>query len=156
MTKKTNNFIRTHLVPLGVSAVILVFVWTRGFGVFVTSGESMNPTLENGDIIFINKIFYDYATVDRYDVIVMRDNDDGGYMVKRVIGLPNETIEIKDGIIYVNQKPTKTTQRIKPNYTNMKPIGIPANCYFYIGDNREDTTWGIVREEDIVGKASIK
>lgn len=156
MTKKSNNSLKSHLFYLGFSLVVLAFVWTRGFEFFLTTGNSMSPTLESGDMIVVNKIFYNYTTIDRYDVVVLNDTEDGGYMVKRIIGLPNEVIEIKAGTIYANQKPIKINHEIKPNDLYMPPTKIPPSEYFYIGDNRGITAWGIIEEENIVGKASIK
>jgi len=116
----------------------------------------MEPTLENGDLIVVNKIFYNYTTIDRLDVVTLNDIEDGGYMVKRIIGMPMEVIEIREGIVYVDGKIANFDYKIKPYRLNVRPTKVPAGCYFYIGDNMGETVWGIIDEADIIGKVQSK
>ena len=149
-------FVRNLIIKLLLAAMIVAFVWSRGYELFVTWGPSMEPTLESGDIIVVNKISYDYTSIDRFDVVVLRDVEDGGYMVKRIVGLPMEVIEIKDGTIYIDGRQAKFNYRIKPDRLDVQPVKVPAGHYFYIGDNMEWTTWGLVTGDNVVGKAKIK
>ncbi|UZJ79585.1 signal peptidase I [Fictibacillus sp. KU28468] len=95
------------------------------------SGNSMNPTIKDHNLIFISKLFY---TPERENIILV-ENNDGMTIIKRLIGMPNDIIEIKDHTIYVNNKP------LKENYTkglteDMKKVTLKAGQYFVIGDNR--------------------
>lgn len=144
------------VLKLCVIAVAISFVWTRGYEVFITDGISMEPTLESGDLIVVNKIFYDYTTVDRLDIVTIKDTEDGGYMVKRIVGMPMEVIEILDGVIYVNGKKANFNYRIKPYRLDVGPMKVPVGCYFYIGDNIGETVWGIISYADIIGKVQNK
>jgi|TARA_R110000824_G_scaffold64286_4_gene168086 signal peptidase I len=137
-------------------ATAVSFVWTSGYKFFITEGVSMEPTLENGDLIVVNKIFYNYTTIDRLDVVTLNDIEDGGYMVKRIIGMPMEVIEIREGIVYVDGKIANFDYKIKPYRLNVRPTKVPAGCYFYIGDNMGETVWGIIDEADIIGKVQSK
>ena len=143
-------------IKLCLAAVVIAFVWSRGYELFVAWGPSMAPTLKTGNLIVVNKIFYDYTDIDRLDVVVLRDADEGGYLIKRIIGLPMEVVEIKDGVFYINGIQQNFDYKTKPDRLDVEPVKVPAGCYFYIGDNMEWTTWGIVAEEDVVGKAQIK
>jgi|SaaInlV_100m_DNA_2_1039680.scaffolds.fasta_scaffold02206_3 signal peptidase I len=144
------------MMKLCIMAIAISFVWSRGYKVFVTDGVSMEPTLKSGDLIVVNKIFYDYTTVDRLDVVTIRDIEDGGYMVKRIVGMPMEVIEIRDGIVYVNGKKANFDYKIKPYRLDVKPTKVPAGCYFYIGDNMGETVWGIISDANIIGKVQSK
>jgi signal peptidase I len=154
-----NNSSYLHIpsvVKLLVMATAVSFVWTSGYKFFITEGVSMEPTLENGDLIVVNKIFYNYTTIDRLDVVTLNDIEDGGYMVKRIIGMPMEVIEIREGIVYVDGKIANFDYKIKPYRLNVRPTKVPAGCYFYIGDNMGETVWGIIDEADIIGKVQSK
>lgn len=113
--------------------LIVVFIFFKYvIGITVISGNSMTPTLEDNDIIITSNLIY---TPERNDIVVY-ENDQGKHIIKRVIGLPNESVEIKDGIVFVEGKPQNE------NYTtgtprNMDEVTIPENSYFLVGDNRE-------------------
>jgi len=156
MTEKNKITFSATLTRFGLLMILLVFLWTRNHGTFKTTGSSMSPTLESGDVFVVDKFSHGDVSIDRFDIVVFNDLEDGGYMIKRIVGLPNEVIEIKNGVIYINQKPTKKNHRIKPNSLTVEPVRVPANSYFYVGDNRDATVWGIVGREDIVGKAIIE
>ena len=136
--------------------LLLSFVWSRGYELFITWGPSMEPTLKTGDLIVVNKVFYDYTTIDRLDVVVLKDTEDGGHMIKRIIGLPMEIIEIKQGAVFINGKKTELDYNANTEKLDIESIRVPSGHYFYIGDNFEWSTWGIIKESDIVGKANKK
>jgi signal peptidase I len=122
----------------------------------VVSGNSMNPTLEDRDILFTSSLYYE---VDRYDVIIYRDIS--GYdVIKRVIGMPNEAVEIREGTVFIDGSP------IEENYTEgsaneMAEVTVAEGSYFVIGDNRNpgasldsrNSDVGVITESRIKGKA---
>src|SRR5688572_815248 len=94
---------------LSIAAVfvfVLVFAVNQlGFAFSVVNGTSMEPTLQDGDRLFINKFYFLVNTPHRKDVVTFEDpQQEGRYLVKRVVGIPGDTVEVRDGTLYVNGK----------------------------------------------------
>ena len=127
-------------------------------------GDSMNPVLHNGDIVLVNQIVYDASNPKRGDVIVFRPdgNEDLHVYMKRIVGLPGETIQIKDGKLYIDGKELEEeykTTAIEDAGVAAEEIKLKKDEYFVLGDNRmasEDSRSqevGNVKKTDIEGKA---
>lgn len=122
----------------------------------VVSGDSMVPTLDDGDVVLIEKVTKEY---ERMDVVVIKNN--GRYLIKRVIGLPGEEIKIENGKVFVNGKEIEDVAEEETERAGIAEKGILLgdNEYFLLGDNREesvdsrDSVIGVVKEENIVGKS---
>ena len=145
-----------------VCVIAFACVWYFGYRVSVI-GDSMSPKLSNGDTALINRLVYDMSRPKRGDVIAFRPNGNEGshYMVRRVIGLPGETIELRDGEIWVNNKKLKAKyQKEEMSEVGVleEPIVLEANEYFVLGDDRtnsEDSRnpdIGNVTRKEIAGK----
>ncbi|QGY40535.1 signal peptidase I [Pseudodesulfovibrio cashew] len=169
-----------------VVALLLAFV-IRAFIVqaFKIPSGSMLDTLQIGDHLLVTKFAYDvrlpsdiwldttdgkvlYKTGDpeRGDIIVFKyPMDESKDFIKRVIGLPGDTVELRDKVVYINGEPLdepyvrRTDARILPVRDNFGPIVVPDGEYFMLGDNREGSHdsrwWGTVKRQKIVGKALI-
>lgn len=127
-------------------------------------GDSMNPVLHNGDIVLVNQIVYDASNPKRGDVIVFKpdENEELHVYIKRIVGLPGETIQIKDGKLYIDGKELKEeykTTAIEDAGVAVEEIKLKKDEYFVLGDNRmasEDSRSlkvGNVKKTDIEGKA---
>ena len=150
---------------LQVAVVILlafVFVWY--FGQKISNvGDSMNPVLSNGDVVLVNQFVYNTRAPKRGDIIAFKPkgNENSHYYIKRVIGLPGESIEIIEGNVYVDGKRLdesyKTTQ-IRDVGIVTEKIELGGDEYFVLGDDRnrsEDSRMadvGNIRREYIYGK----
>lgn len=125
-------------------------------------GSSMEPTIQNGSQLIVEQVSYYLHEPERYDIIVFPNNQGANY-IKRIIGLPGETIQIKDGYVYINEK-----QLEEDNYGNeiiedaglaIDKITLKEDEYFILGDNRNGsidsrrTDIGPVKREQIKGKA---
>lgn len=125
---------------------------------FVVLGSSMNPNLENGQRIMVDKAIYRIRDPHRGEVIVFQPpNGKAVDFIKRVIGLPGDTVEIQDGLVFINGYALNEPYiKAHPSYT-MAEEEIPAGEYFVLGDNRNNSndshSWGTVPQENIVGKA---
>ena len=139
-----------------------VFVWYFGQKVS-TVGDSMNPVLYNGDVTLVNRIIYNASAPKRGDIIVFKPkgNENSHYYIKRIIGLPGETIEFLEGEIYINgEKLTEdyTTTEIKDVGIVKEKMELSGDEYFVLGDNRansEDSRMadvGNVKRSYIYGK----
>jgi signal peptidase I len=130
-------------------------------------GESMETTLLDQDKIIINKFAYRFAKPKRFDIIVFKqkNKEHSYYNIKRIIGLPGETIQIDNGSIYVNGKVLEEpieSESMKNSGLAAEEIQLDENEYFVLGDNRnnsEDSRFaniGNILYDDIIGKAWIR
>jgi signal peptidase I len=140
-----------------IIVLIGVFIFFRYAIQFtVVSGDSMNPSLEDGDVLLTSILFYE---ADRHDVVIYQD-DHGYNVIKRVIGMPGETVEIREGTVYIDGA------AIKESYTagianDMAEVTVEADSYFVIGDNRNpgasfdsrNSDVGTIPEIKIIGEA---
>jgi signal peptidase I len=164
-----------------VVVAVLVAVLLRAFVVqtfFIPSG-SMEPTLQIGDRILVNKLSYHFHGVDRGNIVVFSrpptENCGGpevNDLVKRVIGLPGDVISLSNGYVYVDGKKLDeswlpaseqgiTVAGPAGNSSNLaRPYRVPADNYFVMGDNRTDSCdsryWGPINRSLIVGKVELR
>ncbi len=145
--------------------IIIVVVVIRSFIItpVVVSGSSMEPNLNNGDLLLVRKIGYNSSTIERFDIIIIKEGNEE--IIKRIIGLPKEHISYKNNKLYVNDELVEETYSFRDtNDFNLEEIctctSIPEGKYLVLGDNRpiskDSRTIGLIDEEDIVGKAVIR
>ncbi|NEP90775.1 MAG: signal peptidase I [Okeania sp. SIO2C2] len=131
--------------------------------------DSMIPTLEVGDRLVVEKVSYYFHPPVRGDIIVFQPPQQlqrYGYaknqaFIKRVIGLPGDTIKIENGLVYINDQPlTENYIAEPPEYTLPISIKVPENQYFVMGDNRNNSNdshvWGFLPKKNIIGRAIIR
>ena len=151
-----------YFVVIGVVTVLIVrFVGQRT----IVEGSSMEPTLSNGDNLIVDKLSYHFHKPERFDVIVFPDAEEKNKLyVKRIIGLPGETVEIRDGHIYIDgsSEPLEDVETKEYMVGNYGPYTVPEGCYFVMGDNRNDSKdsryWinPYVSKDKILGKAVFR
>lgn len=153
--------------PLLIAAVLAIFIRTFIFGPYKIPTGSMKPTFMENDKIFVDKLSYRFHEPKRGDIIVFKyPLDRKKDYVKRLVGLPGETLEIRDGILLIDGKPLTDTpfNRIRYYNTDQWKFGktgqvvlIPLNRYFALGDNSSQSAdsrqWGFVPRKDLIGKA---
>lgn len=150
------------IIISAVIALVLYFGFEFTLQQFVVQQMSMIPTLEEGQRIFVNKTAYIFRSPERGDIIVFKRSPESANeipLIKRVIGLPGEVIEIESGIVYVDGYPLEEPYiRSQPRYA-LRKLTIPEENYFVLGDNRnysKDSHEGwTVPEGNIIGKAWI-
>ncbi len=131
----------------------------------VIPSESMEETIMTGDRIFGNRLAYLFEEPERFDIVIFKYPDDESQrFIKRVIGLPGETVEIREGKVYIDGSETP----IDDSFTPETPVGdygpytVPEGCYFMLGDNRNNSKdsrmWDnpYVKKEKILGKAVLR
>jgi signal peptidase I len=126
-------------------------------------GTSMQPHLFDQERIFVNKFIYHLSEVARGDIVVFwYPRDETKSLIKRVIGLPGETVEIRSGVVLVDSEPL-----IEPylestylDFSSFGPIEVPEGAYFVLGDHRDSSNdsrnWGAVPANKIFGKAILR
>ncbi|MBT2638948.1 signal peptidase I [Bacillus sp. ISL-39] len=153
--------------------IIFVFIRIFFFSNYVVEGESMLPTLEDGNKVVVNKLGYETEDLERFDVIVFHANEEEDF-VKRVIGLPGEKVEYREDMLFINGK--KVNEPFLKQYREQSPGGyltgdftiedltgverVPEGKLFVLGDNRlgswDSRQFGFISEDQVVGKVNLR
>ncbi len=151
-----------------ILAALLIMIPIRMFVIqpFVVSGSSMFPTFEDRNYLIVDEISYKLGSPDRYDVVIFRyPNDPKKFFIKRIIGLPNETVDIKKGVVTIkNSENPEGFELSQPYVKNASYDDAHAELkdkeYFVMGDNRSASSdsryWGAVPQKLLVGKALVR
>ena len=147
---------RDLLIAIGLALVIIVFLYQP----VKVEGTSMAPLLSDQERIFINKFVYRFEDIHRGDVVVFwYPLDRSKSFIKRVIGLPGETVDIRHGLLYVNGQLIPEPY-VPPQYTDVTdfgPVKVPKDSYFVMGDHRissnDSRVFGPVASQFIYGRA---
>lgn len=144
--------------------VVLSIAWFVVFAMgrqLVVSGQSMEPELSQGEVVLMNRIIYHLRKPERFDIVAFeKEGEKGKYYMKRIIGMPGETVQIKDGLVYIDDRLLEAEdglQRAALAGLAEHPITLGEDEYFLLGDNRESSedsrfvNVGNVKEEQIGG-----
>ncbi|GAV23607.1 signal peptidase I [Carboxydothermus pertinax] len=154
-----------EFISAAIWAVILAFIIkTFIFQLTVVPSGSMIPTILPNDRVVVLKFWYKINPLERGQIVVFDPPIDSSYpFIKRVIGLPGDTVEIKNNSVYINGKPLKETYL--PKYTKTVPhekgtlFKVPKDSIFVMGDNRQGSydsrDWGFVPLKNIKGRAVL-
>lgn len=179
-TKKNKSTLREYIEAFAIAILLALFIRTFVVQAFKIPSGSMLPTLQIGDHLLVSKFIYGIkmpfsgativpiGSLERYDVVVFKYpmNRSVDY-IKRVIGLPGDTVEIDNKQVIIDGKAIEdphahfTSPTILPGSPrdNLSPVIVPENKVFVMGDNRDNSHdsrfWGFVDQKDILGKAFI-
>ncbi len=170
MSETTRNILKeimnTVLYVAGVVFLMFLFI-TFVMQRTDVSGSSMYPTLHDKDVLMIEKVSYRFKDADRYDIVIFPyryGNDE--YFIKRVIGLPGETVRIdKDGTIYINDVKLEEpygAEVIQDPGRAIDGVTLGEDEYFVMGDNRNhsmdsrEPSVGNIKKKDILGRAFLR
>lgn len=160
------------LIEIG-KFTILAFLIVTPFRLFVAqpfivSGASMVPTFDEDEYLVVDQITYRFEKPERGDIIVFRyPLDPSHFFIKRIIGLPGETVEIKDGMVFVHEAGGDTRHALVEPYLashykkkDARPTVLEAGEYYVLGDNRDQSAdsrvWGQLSERFIIGRALVR
>ena len=179
MTKNDENItIKTQKVQQEENPVVEIaktlataFVLAIGIRTLVAEARyipssSMEPTLEINDRLIIEKISYRFRKPQRGDVVVfsptdtLREQNFKDAFIKRVIGLPGETVEVKGGTVYINGEPLREKYIEESPEYRYGPVEVPRDRYLVLGDNRNNSYdshyWGFVPRHNLIGRAVVR
>ncbi|WP_238858691.1 signal peptidase I [Clostridium sp. YIM B02569] len=159
--EKKKSILNEWIIDIAVVLCIALLVWNFvGYGVWITSG-SMIPTLEVKDRLLVTRV-HNPKNLKEGDIVLFKNDEfKGEILIKRLIGLPGDTIEIKNGVVYRNGQELKEDY-VKNNEIYNGSFKVPDNKYFFLGDNRANSDdsryWKdpYVDESYIEGKAQVK
>jgi signal peptidase I len=139
-----------YIIIIAVIVLIRIYILTTTEVI----GPSMEPNLYDNNILLVDQVTQKFDEYKRFDVIVFIKSP--SYLIKRVIGLPGETIQYIDNKLYVNNKEVKETFNINGRTKDFGPVIVPKNKYYVLGDNRIDSTdsrvFGAIDKDKIIGK----
>ena len=160
--KELFGWILFIVIGVAVSYLVVTFVGQRT----QVSGESMETTLSDGDHLIVDKITYRFRDPKRYDIVVFPYRyEENTYYIKRIIGLPGETVQIVDGYVYINGVQLDEhygNALIKDPGQAAQPITLGEDEYFVMGDNRNNSqdsrsaNVGVVHRDELLGRAWIR
>lgn len=150
------GWLRDLLIAIGLALAIIAFVYQP----VKVEGTSMAPRLSDQERIVINKFIYKFGPIERGDIVVFRyPRDPGKSFIKRVVGLPGETVEIRRGVVTINGIPLREeyVPMAEQDAHSYPATRLPAEHYFVLGDHRRSSNdsrvWGGVHRSYIYGKA---
>ena len=169
---------KAAVVRCAIFAVGFYFIWNFMYAFMMIDGPSMSPTMADGDVILVNKYIYHHYEPNRWENICIYDKDNDDILCKRILALPGDSVEIKDGYIYINNDKVNDLigrGRIHNEYVDDKgnplymwgtdtpaveyissgKLTIPKKHVWIIGDNRGVSWYGILPIKDIVGKVIL-
>lgn len=150
-----------ELIPYIVIVLVVVLIRTFIVTPVIVVGDSMVPTLEDDQILLLNKFKYNFNEIKRYDIVVIKVGK--SEIIKRVIGLPGETIEYRNNTLYIDGHEVKNNYQFETDDFTLKSIcncdKIPEDKYLVLGDNRKVSSdsriMGLIDKKDILGNVKI-
>ncbi len=168
MNSKLRYFLKEWVEPIIVAIVLALIIRTFIVQAFKIPTGSMRPTLIEGDRILVSKFIYKFKEPQQGDVIVFKSPEDKKKdFIKRLIGLPGDTVEISNGTILINNKAANEDSIIRERYyynrgdfgREDQAIKIPEDAYYALGDNsissRDSRYWGFLPKKYLIGKAFL-
>lgn len=151
------------LIIIGLTYLIITYVGQRTR----VSGSSMETTLSDGDNLIVDKLSYRFQDPKRFDIVVFPYKyEENTYYIKRIIGLPGDTVQVKDGYTYINGELLESdiygAEVMIEAGTASEPVTLGEEEYFVLGDNRNhsldsrDPSVGILKREDLIGRAWVR
>lgn len=165
------KYILEWITDITIAGIIVYIITTFALQNMYVLGDSMSPTLQNGEAVLVDKLIYLIKEPSRDDIVAFKHLDGSNAeinFVKRVVGIPGDKIEMINNIIYVNSKPISDTIKTDPNKNleirgNMTyPFVVPQGSYFVLGDNIENSIdsryqqVGIIPQKELIGKILIR
>lgn len=158
--KEAGSLLRDVTFSILVAILVIVFVVQP----VRVEGTSMLPHLHDGERIFVNKFVYRFERIERGDIVVFWwPNDPSKSFIKRVIGLPGETVSVRDGEVYIDSELYEEPYlegKYHRRHDHMQPVFVKEHYFFVMGDNRDSSNdsrvWGLVPEKYIYGKAMFR
>lgn len=165
-TAKKSSFIKELIKYALVALAIVVPIRTWIAQPFIVNGSSMDTTFANGQYLIVDEISYRFKAPERGDVLIFKyPNDPSKYFIKRLIGLPGETVIVKNGSVSIKNAAHPDGVALNESYTSSQTFGniqvtLTNDEYFVMGDNRlvssDSRVWGPLPKEDLIGRPIVR
>ncbi|MBI4470436.1 MAG: signal peptidase I [Acidobacteria bacterium] len=158
--REAGSLLRDLTFSILIAILVIVFVVQP----VRVEGTSMLPRLHDGERIFVNKFVYRFEKIERGDIVVFWwPNDPSKSFIKRVIGLPGQTVSVRDGVVYIDGEAHEEEYLdgvYHRRHDHMPPVYVKEHHFFVMGDNRDASNdsrvWGLVPEKYIYGRAIFR
>lgn len=150
------------VIIVGLAYLITTYLGQRT----EVDGHSMEPMLSHGDNLIVDKITYRFKDPERFDIIVFPYKyQENTYYIKRIIGMPGETVQVADGVVYIDGEVLDENYGAEPMLDGgiaSEPITLGEEEYFVLGDNRNNSSdsreaaVGVLKREDLIGRAWVR
>lgn len=153
--------VRDFIESMAIAAIVTSFIMLFVARSYVVDGASMQPTLENGQRLLVEKISYRWSKPHRGDIVVFDQDWSDLPLIKRVIGLPGEVVEVRGGKVYIDSTALDESFLSEPVRDEFGPAVVPDDSYFVLGDNRNNSndsraSVGFLSTKLIVGRAVFR
>jgi signal peptidase I len=168
-TKYFLNFVWEILKIVIISLAIIIPIRYFLIQPFYVKGASMDPNFFDGDYLIIDEISYRFSAPEREDVIIFRyPLDQSQFFIKRIIGLPGETVKVEDGKVFIKNKSIASGEFVLDESSYLENISTAGNVemslgddeYFVLGDNRDASSdsrkWGAIKKDYIIGRVWVR
>lgn len=156
------DLIKFAIIALAIVIPVRLFIAQP----FVVSGDSMFPTFHDGQYLIVDELSYMLGSIHRGDVVIFRyPGDPSRFFIKRIIGLPGEKVDVKNGTVTIYNKAhpegfTLEEPYIDEPFATTSSYSVPDNQYFVMGDNRnrssDSRSWGFVPKKLLIGRAFLR
>ena len=164
--EQSDSFFTELLKFVVIAAVIVLPVRLFIAQPFIVSGASMSPTFENGEYLIVDELSYRFEAPRRGDVVIFRyPRDPSEFFIKRIIGLPGETVIVSGGQVSIKQTNGETIALTEPYVINPgngrdTTVEVDSQSYFVMGDNRPESSdsrvWGLMPKDNLIGRAIVR
>ncbi|WP_235822108.1 signal peptidase I [Gottfriedia luciferensis] len=159
--KKDSSWQTIKLIAYSFTIAFIIKLFI--FSPFIVEGASMQPTLHNHDYLFVNKASFHITSINRGEVVIIKKQNDPKYYVKRIIGMPNDQVNITNGVLHINGKSidenylNASLRTEYKEYLQFNQVKVPNNSYLVMGDNRLNSMdsrngLGFIKKSEIIGK----
>lgn len=158
-----SEIVRFTLISIAIILPIRTFIAQP----FIVSGSSMYPTFESGEYLIVDQLSYRLHQPERGDVVIFRyPRNPSEFFIKRIVGLPGETVDVGPNGVFITAPDSDTTTKLDESYLSVLPSrdhfeqALGADEYFVMGDNRDKSSdsryWGALPSDNIVGRAWLR
>ncbi len=151
-----SKFAAKGFLFMGSSLALAILVFHFLFQPFQVAGLSMSPSLSDKDYLLVDRVFFRGSGLHRGDLVVFHVGSDPRFLVKRVVGMPGESVASRGGTLTINGRPLSGKDGIVAKYPDFGPVQVPEGSYFCLGDNPavslDSRMFGPIKKDQIYGR----
>jgi signal peptidase I len=165
VSRPKKSWVREWVETIIVALVLALIIRTFIIQVFYIPSGSMVPTLKIRDRIIVNKFIYKLRDPKRFEIVVFkypypRPDEPRRDYIKRIVGLPGDSIQVKNGVVFINGVKLREDHPINRGSSDYGPFQVPDDGYFMMGDNRPNSAdsrvWGYLPRDHVIGPAILR
>lgn len=161
METRLMKWLRDWIETLAISAILTTFILTFVGRSCIVVGSSMEPTLHTGERLMVERVSVHLNNLEKGDIVVFEQDWSNEALIKRLIGIPGDCIEIRDTKLWLNGEILDEPYLSEPIYEDYGPVWVPEDTFFVLGDNRNNSndsrgSVGFLAKELLIGRALVR